>query len=194
MNSIKNLGQLTATALLVGLFSVFASAQTGPVVNADTTSSQLEMTTNVQSSLQLNISTNVAGATVTGDNNTGLFSVSLGDVNALGQGTPATGVSKALVAGGAVYSTPVNLTPVYSGLAGQTANVSVEPGASADQDIALEGDSAGTLQGVSTPRSVFNGAASGSINTRYVGFFVANNETVGLKTATLIYTVTLNLD
>jgi hypothetical protein len=45
------------------------------------------------SAVQLNISIGAGGATVSGSNATGPFSISFGDVNGLGLGTPAAGVS-----------------------------------------------------------------------------------------------------
>lgn len=195
MKTIKMISQFTATAFLLGLFSVFAAAQTGPVIDASSTSSQLEMSATVQTSLQLNISTGTGGAAVSGSNAAGLFSVSLGNVNGLGNGTPASGVSKAANGDGYNYSTPINLTPVYSGFTSETASVSVEAGASGDEDIALEGGAANTMSGISgTPRSAFSGAASGSSNQRVVGFHVARGEAAGLKTATFIYTVSMGIN
>lgn len=195
MKTIKFFSQLTATAFLLGLFSVFAAAQTGPQVNASSTSSELEMTATVQTSVQLNISTGTGGAVVNGDNATGLFNVSLGSVNGLGNGTPAAGVSKAASGDGYNYSTPINLTPVYSGFTTETASVTVEAGGSSDDAIALEGSSAGSMTAISTtPANVFSGAASGSNNQRVVGFHIARSEAAGAKTATYVYTVSLDLD
>lgn len=192
---MKFYGQFTAIALFLGLASIAASAQTGPVIDASSTSSELEMSANVQTSLQLNISTGTGGATVSGNNATGLFNVSLGDVNGLGNGIPKTGVTAVPNSTGAVYSTPINLTPVYSGFGTETASVSVTAGASGDEDIALEGGAANTMTGISnTPRGAFSGAASGSSNERVVGFYIDRVEPTGLKTATFIYTVSILLD
>lgn len=181
-------------AFLLGLCSVFASAQ-GPVVDSDTTSSNLEMTALVETSLQLNISTGTGGATVSGNTATGLFSIDLGSVNGLGNSTPAAGVSKAAYVGGTIYSTPINLTPVYSGFGAETASVEVTAGGSADDDMALEGAAANSMVLISnTPKPAFSGAVSNSSNERVVGFAVANNELAGAKTATIIYTVSMELD
>lgn len=194
MKTIKFFSKFTATAFLLGLCSVFASAQ-GPVVDSDTTSSNLEMTALVQTSLQLNISTGSGGATVSGSNATGLFSVDLGSVNGLGNSTPAAGVTKTAFVGGTIYSTPINLTPVYSGFGAETASVEVIAGGSADDDMAVEGAAIGSLVLISgTPKAAFSGAASNSNNERVVGFAVANNEAAGAKTATFIYTVSMELD
>ncbi len=190
MKKIKFFSQFTATALLLGLFSVFASAQ-GPVSNSNTTTSNLEMTAAVETSVQLNISTAAAGATVTGSNSTGLFSVAFGNVNGLGLGAPTTGVAVAVDGTGATYSTPINLTPVYSGFTTETADVTVEEGASANQGIAREGAAANSMSAVTTPVAAFSNAASESNNTRYVGFRIARTEAAGGKVATLIYEVTV---
>lgn len=179
-----------AVSLVVLFVSAGIAAAQGPVIDANSTTSELEMSANVQTSVQLNISTN-GGAAVTGDEATGLFLIDLGDVNGLGMGTPASGVSVAVDATGATYSTPINLTPVYSGFTTESADVTVEAGGSADQAIAREGGSAVTMSAVTTAVSAFSNAASDSLNTRYVGFRIARTEAAGAKEATLIYTVTV---
>lgn len=194
MKTIKMISQLTTTAFLLGLFSVFASAQQGPVSNNSTTTSNLEMTATVQTAVQLNISTGTGGATVTADNSTGLFSVAFGNVNGLGLGTLTTGVSVSADATGAFYKTPINLTPVYSGFDAETAEVTVKAGTSGDEDLAREGNSSiSSSSTVSlTPAVAFSNAASGSSNERFVGFYIPRSGAVaGNKTATLIYTVTV---
>lgn len=190
-NSIFNTSlRLTAFAMVMFAFAGIAAAQ-GPVVGSASTTSELEMTATVQTAVQLNISTHGSGATVGGSVSTGLFTLAFGNVNGLGLGTPAANVSVAADATGATYSTPINLTPVYSGFAAETADVTVEEGASADQTIAREGATALTMAAVTTPVAAFSNVASGSSNTRYVGFRIARTEAAGAKTATLIYTVTV---
>lgn len=169
-----------------------AAAQ-GPVSNNNTTTSQLQMTATVQTAVQLNISTAASGATVSGNNATGLFSVAFSNVNGLGLGTPAAGVSVSADATGALYKTSINLTPVYSGFTSESADIDVEAGTSGDEDLAREGDSnissGSTVP--SSPANVISDAASGSNNTRFVGFYIPRTEAAGSKTATLIYTVTV---
>jgi hypothetical protein len=191
MKIINSLRFAAFATLIFGCAGV-AAAQ-GPVANLSTTTSELEMSANVQTALQLNISTGSGGATVSGDNATGLFSVDFGNVNGFGLGTPEAGVSVVADGTGATYSTPINLTPVYSGFNTETANVTVQAGASANQAIAREGSSAVGMSAVTTPAAVFSGAASGSNNARYVGFRIARTEVAGAKEATLIYTVTMAL-
>lgn len=172
---------------------VAAQTTPGPAVGT-TTTSELEMTANVQTAVQLNISQGNGGAMVNGNNSTGLFSINFGDVNALGLGSRAEGVS--VVAdedySGATYSTPINLTPIFSGFSeNAAASITVEAKGSADDSIAREGSAANTMGTVSNPASVITGAASGSNNTRYVGFRIARTELAGNKTATFVYTVTV---
>src|ERR1044071_781161 len=188
---------LRFTVLLAALlvFAGTAAAQSGPVIDVGTTNSQLEMSAEVQTALQLNISTGTGGATVSGDNATGLFTIDFGVVNGLGLGTPSAGVVVVADATGALYKTPINLTPVYSGFAGETAAVTVIGGASGDEDLALEGSSSiSSASTVTGSHGAFSGAASGSANERFVGFYIPRSEVAGDKTATLIYTVTMNLD
>jgi hypothetical protein len=181
--------------LLAALF-VFASAAhaQGPALDASTTTSELEMSATVQTAVQLNISTGAGGATVSGSNATGLFSVSFGNVNGLGLGTPAAGVSVVADASGALYKTPINLTPVYSGFTTETATIEVEQDAAGDTVVAREGNSSissSSTVSTSTPASVASGAASGAAVERYVGVYVSRSEAAGAKSATLIYTITV---
>ena len=170
-----------------------AAAQ-GPVIDASSTTSELEMSATVQTAVQLNISTGAGGATVSGSNATGLFNVSFGNINGLGLGTPAAGVSVVADSSGALYKTPVNLTPVYSGFTTETATIEVEQDAAGDTALAREGNSsisASSTVSTSTPASVASGVASGVAIERYVGMYAARTEPAGAKSATLIYTITV---
>jgi hypothetical protein len=182
---------LLLTALFV--FGGAAYAQ-GPSVNASTTTSELEMSATVQTAVQLNISTGAGGATVSGSNSTGLFSVSFGNVNGLGLGAPAAGVSVVVDASGALYKTPISLTPVYSGFTTETATVEVEQDAAGDTALAREGNSSissSSTVSTSTPAPVSSGGASGIAIERHVGMYAARSEAAGAKSATLIYTLTI---
>lgn len=189
--SIRNLSySFVLLALLV--FAGTAAAQ-GPVIDAATTTSNLEMTATVQTAVMLNISTGTSGATVLGDNATGLFTLDFGNVNGLGLGTPTTNVTVAADATGALYTTPINLTPLYSGFTTETADISVKAGVSAHQALAREGADASTTASVTTAVSAIANAASGSSNERVVGFYIPRSGApAGAKTATLIYTVLVN--
>jgi hypothetical protein len=186
---------LSFAFLLASLFVFGGSAYAqGPSVGSSTTTSELEMSATVQTAVQLNISTGAGGATVSGSNATGLFSLNFGNVNGLGLGTPAAGVSVVTDGSGALYKTPINLTPIYSGFTTETATVEVEQDAAGDTALAREGNasiSAASTVSTSTPSSVASGAASGSGIQRYVGMYVSRGEAAGAKSATLIYTITV---
>ncbi|HYY58132.1 MAG TPA: hypothetical protein VE842_12430 [Pyrinomonadaceae bacterium] len=181
--------------LLAALFVFGGSAYAqGPAVGSATTTSELEMSATVQTAVQLNISTGAGGATVSGSNATGLFQVAFGNVNGLGLGTPAAGVSVVADASGALYKTPINLTPVYSGFTTETATIEVEQDAAGDTALAREGNSSiasASTVSTSTPASVATGGASGVAVERYVGMYVSRAEAAGAKSATLIYTITV---
>lgn len=180
---------LSCLSLMFALAGI-AAAQ-GPVANDNTTSSELTMNTNVQTSVQLNISTGTGGSTVSGSNATGLFSVDFGNVNGLGTGTPDTGIAVLANGTGARYTTAINLTPVYSGFTTESADIDVSAGSSGDEDLAIEGDTAANATGVGAPRSAGTGLASDSNNERIVGFFIPRTEPAGAKSATLVYTITV---
>ena len=186
---------LRLTFLPVVLFlCVGTAAAQGPVVNNNTTTSELEMSATVQTAVQLNLSTGSGGATVSGSIATGLFAISFGNVNGLGLGTPAAGVAVDVDGSGALYKTPINLTPVYSGFTTESATIEVEQDAAGDTALAREGNSsisASSTVSTTTPASVATGGASGTPIERYVGMYVARTEVAGAKTATLIYTITV---
>jgi len=191
---IRNYLRYSFVLLALFVFTGTAAAQ-GPVVDNNTTTSNLEMSATVQTAVQLNISTGTGGATVAGDNTTGLFTIAFGNVNGLGLGTPTAGLTVVADASGALYKTPIKLTPVYSGFDTETADVTVEAGTSGDESLAREGSSSiSSSSTVSvTPAVAFSNAASGSSNERYIGFYIPRTEVAGAKTATLIYTVTVQL-
>jgi hypothetical protein len=142
----------------------------------------------------LNISTGSGGAAVAGSTSTGLFSISFGNVNGLGVGTPAAGITVVTDGSGALYKTPINLTPVYSGFTTETATITVLQDAAGDTALAREGDSnisSGSTVSTTTPASVATGQASGVAFERFVGLYVPRTEAAGAKTATLIYTITV---
>jgi hypothetical protein len=93
-----------------------------------------------------------------------------------------------------MYTTPIVVTPVYSGFNGESATVTVEAGIGADQAIAREGSAANNVGAVTVAEPAFSGAASESENTRYVGFWIARTEVAGSKDATFIYAVSMDLD
>jgi hypothetical protein len=185
--------RLLMLALLTFVITGTAAAQ-GPVVGTNTTTSELAMTATVETAVQLNISTGAGGATVAGSTSTGLFSISFGNVNGLGVGTPSAGITVVTDGSGALYKTPINLTPIYSGFSTETATITVLQDAAGDTALAREGDSnisSGSTVSTTTPGNVSTGSASGVAFERFVGLYVPRTETAGAKTATLIYTITV---
>lgn len=148
-----------------------------------------------RSSVQLNISTGSGGATVSGSNSTGLFSLNFGNVNGLGLGTPAAGISVVADASGALYKMPINLTPVYSNFSfNQRATIEVEQDAAGDTQMPREGNSSissASTVSTTTQAPVASGLTSGTAVQRYVGMYVSRTEAAGAKSATLIYTITV---
>jgi hypothetical protein len=189
--TFTNILRFAGLTTLLFAFAGIAAAQ-GQQFDTGTTTSSLAMSATVQTSIQLNLSTGAGGSAVTGSNSSGNFSIAFGSVNALGIGTPHAGVSVVADGTGATYSSPINMTPIFTGFANTTASVSVQAGDDDDQGIALEGDSAITMAAVSVERPSISGAASGSENERFVGFRISRAEVAGAKAATFIYTVTVD--
>lgn len=190
--TIKNL-RYSFILLALFAFAGTAAAQ-GPVVNATTTSANLAMAATVQTAVQLTITQGTGGAVLGGSNATGLLTLNFGNVNGLGVGnTQTANVSVATDATGATYTTPINLTPLYSGFTTETADVTVEAGGSANQTMAREGGTLGTIASVTTAVTALSDVASGSNNERIVGFRILRTDTIGAKAATFIYTITIAL-
>lgn len=185
--------RLWVLMILTFVITGTAAAQ-GPVVGTNTTTSELAMSASVETAVQLNISTGSGGATVAGSTSTGLFSISFGNLNGLGVGTPTAGITVVTDGSGALYKTPINLTPIYSGFTTETATITVLQDAAGDTALAREGDSSissGSTVSTTTPGSVATGRASGVAFERFVGLYVPRTEAAGAKTATLIYTITV---
>jgi hypothetical protein len=188
---------IRSAMLLAAFFTVSQTAfAQGTVIDDDSTTAELSMTAMAQTALTLDISTN-GGATVSGTAGSGLFSVDLGDINGLGVGTPASGVTVAVTGSGATYTTPVRLTPTFSGFSSANAAITVERAAGGDalSDAAVrEGATSSVVAVTGTPASVSSTATSTTPITRYVGFFVSNangsTPVVGALSSTLIYTIT----
>jgi hypothetical protein len=183
--------------LLAGFFTISQTAfAQGTVIDDDTTTAELSMTAMAQTALTLDISTN-GGATVSGAAGSGLFSIDLGDVNGLGVGTPASGVSVSVSGSGATYTTPIRLTPTFSGFSSANATITVERAAGGDalSDAAVrEGGTSSVVEVTGTPTNVTSAATTTTPITRYVGFFVSNangaSPVAGALASTLVYTIT----
>ncbi|HEX8338796.1 MAG TPA: hypothetical protein VF621_18905 [Pyrinomonadaceae bacterium] len=186
-------------AILVSAGQAWAQ---GSCSNCSTVDSNLTLSATAETAVTLTITTGSGGATVT-DDGAGAFSVSFGNVNGLGVGTPTAGVNVSTSGSGATYTTPITVTPAFSGFASTTATVKVyqDSGTSSDsQAAAREGNSAGSVSSVpsvaGSATTVSASAASGSGITRHVGVFVSNanggSKVVGSLAPKFVYTVTVN--
>ena len=171
--TLINTLRIAGSSMLLFVCAGIAAAQ-GQQFDTPTTTSNLAMAATVQTSIQLDISTGTGGSAVTGTNGSGLFSINFGVVDGLGLGTPASGVSVSADATGATYSSPINMTPIFTGFPNPaTASVTIEEGNDADQAIAREGATAGTMASVSVARPSLTTVASESVNERFVGFRIS---------------------
>jgi hypothetical protein len=187
-------------AALIAAFLVIsgnAFAADGSATNATTVSSNLTLSATVETAITLTISTN-GGVTITGS--AGAFAVDFGNVNGLGVGTPTTGVTRTPSTGGVIYTTPISVTPTFSGFSSTTATVKVYQDASTSQksqDAAREGASSVSAVPTTpeTATSITTSAASATGISRVVGIFVSNANSTGNVTGSLapkfIYVVTV---
>jgi hypothetical protein len=198
MNYIK---QLRYGFLLTALFvcAGTASAQ-GPVNDAATTTSNLAVSATFVTALQLEIKTATSGATVGGP--AGSYTLGFGDIDGLGLSTPGDNITRTAVSGGYMYTTPITLTPSFSGFAG-TAAAAITVGQNASDGAtskaaAREGaevDSVAVLPAVASARVVAATAASGTPFDRFIGVFVptsnGGNAIAGDRAMNLVYTITI---
>ena len=171
-------------ALLVFSGTAAAQGTQGPSTTSPSYS-VLTLSATAQTALQIDITAGAGGATVTGatqENSTGAFSLSFGNVNGLGIGTPSSGITMTTRdSGGALYTTPITLTPYFSGFTSTSATVKVyqDSSTSSNSQSALrEGGAAGTVTTVPTSQAsattVTSSASSATNLTRYVGIYVSN--------------------
>jgi hypothetical protein len=184
--SIKNWSRFSLPILALFAFAGIAAAQTATVPH-------LTVNATVANAVRLDISSPVNGVTGTGPSTD--FVVDLGNVNALGIGTPATGVTATVTpgagaAGFAIYTTPIVLTPVFSGYGAGTANIALTIGGGTNDATAVEGDS-NALATLAAARVVVASSLSDVANTRHVGFKVSKTEATGPRTAIFLYTITM---
>jgi hypothetical protein len=170
------------------LLALFAFA--GTAAAQSSTVPRLTMNTTVVTAMRLEISSAVGGVVGTGTASD--FVVNLGSVNALGIGSPATGVTVTATpglgaAGFAIYTTPIVLTPIFSGFT--AANMALTVGGGTNDAIAVEGDSH-LLATVAAARVVAS-SASDVANERHVGFKINKTEAAGPRNAAFLYTITV---
>lgn len=126
IHSIRYAWAIAALFVFVG--SASAQSDLGPRQGSPTSSSQLNLSAIIQNAIQLDIETASGGAAVIGgtrSSSTGVFSVDFGNLNGLGLGSAAPGVSPSAQSNGILYSTPVKLTPYFTGFTGTNASISV---------------------------------------------------------------------
>jgi hypothetical protein len=201
MNVNKLFSFVFAMAIaMVVVGSASAQADLGPQLNNISSSSQLNLSANAETALQIDISgTGVTGAT--GNSSTGVFSLNFGNVNGLGLGTPSTGVTVAVQAGGALYTAPVTLTPRYSGFTTSSSSVSVvldsAAGNTSGNAGTREGATAATVVAPSSliPNVFTTTASNGTAINRNVGMFVSNanggGAVNGAMNSRLVYQITV---
>ncbi|MBC7796638.1 MAG: hypothetical protein H7Z37_07185 [Pyrinomonadaceae bacterium] len=205
--SYKFVSRFVFACCLSTLFAGAASAQApidlGPKsgLGAISSSSQLDITATVQNAIQVDIDTASSGATVTGgtgSSSNGQFAVSLGTLNGLGVGGPAPGVTATPSTGGVLYSTPVRLTPRFSGLLSNAATVTVRLDAvnftnAAGLATVREGaDAANAIPVTAVPLPVTTSAQNATPFNRTVGMFIPNGSTAvvnGTIQARVVYQV-----
>jgi hypothetical protein len=190
-------------AAAVFFFAGDALAQ-GPATNRNSAGAALTITATVVPALYLQISSASGGAAVTsttGPPSTGVSVLDFGTVNGLGTGSPAAGVSvETTDQNGALYTTPITLTPYFSGLSSTTATITVvlDPSSNLGSTAVLyEGSSGATASTISTtaPGFITSTATSGTHIRRYLGLFIKNsapqspvNETLRVR---LVYEITV---
>ncbi len=200
---------LIAALILVAGFSTRAGAATS-AVNASTVSPTLQVSVTVQKAIALTLSQG-AGAGACNVTTASDYSISFGNVDALGINTPTCGAKFDPTTPGvsaSAYYTDYKLTPMFTNQSATSATVtayvstnfatlssilSVVQASSAPGNI-------GALSAMSTssgsPTSVGTSLASGTAVTRYIGVTVqptnSGSSTVsGSDTATITYTMTV---
>jgi hypothetical protein len=199
--SFRNTLRLSALLIAMLMFAGMAAAQ-GSCTSCTTVNSNLTLSATAETAINLTIATGSGGATVSGS--AGAYTVPFGSVNGLGIGTPASGVTLGTVdSTGAVYTTPIFVTPNFSGFSNTTATVKVyqdSTTSSNSQSAAREGGSAGSVASIPTSSgsatTVNASANSAAAITRYIGLFVSNanggSSVTGSLAPKIIYTVTVN--
>ena len=200
---------LIAALILVAGFSIRADAATS-AVNASTVSPTLQVSVTVQKAIALTLSQG-AGVGACNVTTASDYSISFGNVDALGINTPTCGAKFDPTTPGvsaSAYYTDYKLTPMFTNQSATSATVtayvstnfatlssilSVVQASSAPGNI-------GALSAMSTssgsPTSVGTSLASGTAVTRYIGVTVqptnSGSSTVsGSDTATITYTMTV---
>jgi hypothetical protein len=153
----------------------------------------------VQNAVRLTLATAPAGLTVTPQSD---YSMSFGNVNGLGFG-PGAGLTTVAAAGGAIYSTPYLLQPVFADFSSTTATIKVFVSTNFAHPTLLQlrdaAASAGPFNNIGitagTATQITSAAADRTSITSYLGLFVSNVNGAtsfrGSDAATLTFTMTV---
>ena len=184
-NTMKRRIVNIAAALLVALYALTGFAATyGTAVSSLATT--LNVSVNVQTAVELTIATGTGGlgtpCTVSAGGG-GDFSISLGNVNGLGVGTPTCGGVQAVTASNATYATNYQITPSYSGFTSSTATLSLTaPAFTHSATLTLvEGATSASMTAVPTSGTTHQSAVatSGTAISRALGLTVSNADGAG---------------
>jgi hypothetical protein len=165
------------TKTLVLLVAVMLFSMAGFAANSaagNTVSPTLRVNVNVQSAVQLTLSTGtqcpIANGTAPDD-----YAINFGNVNGLGAGSPTCGTVTP-GSGNATYSTDYQITPTFTGSTGPGTITVAQTSAFTHSSILTlkEGATAATMNTLTTTAAqISNSAASGTPITRFLGVTVA---------------------
>ena len=174
-----------AAVLLVALYARTGFAATYATA-ASSLSTTLNVSVNVQTAVELTIATGTGGlgtpCTVSAGGG-GDFSISLGNVNGLGVGTPSCGGVQAVTAANATYATNYQLTPAYSGFTSATATLTLTAVAFTHSSTLtlVEGATSASMTAVPASGTTHQiaVATSGTAISRALGVTVSNADGAG---------------
>ena len=169
-----NITVLAALAARTGL-----AATTG--FGTNTLATTLNLSVNAQTAVQLIIATGSGGLgtpCTVGAGGGGDFSMTFGNVNGLGVGTPTCGGVQAVTAGNATYATNYLITPSYTGFVSSSATISLTAPAftNATALALVEGPTSASMTSVPASGTTHQiaVAASGTGISRALGVTVSN--------------------
>jgi len=188
---------LTKTLVLlvaVMLFSMAGFAATSAIGN--TVSPTMKVNVNVQSAVQLTLSTAtqcpIANGTAPDD-----YAINFGNVNALGVGSPLCGTVSSNPGVNATYATDYQITPSFSGSTGTTGTITVAQSSAFTHNTVLTLKEGGSVAGLTTltttPANISTTAANNTPITRFLGVTVAVQNGAGAFTGADSSVVTFTL-
>lgn len=185
---------------LLGMLVVLLLSSTGLAATSatgNTVAPTLAISVNVQSAVELTLATGATGPNPCTINTASDYSMSFGNVNGLGVGTPTCGAVTSVTGSDATYATSYQLKPRFSGQSSTTASVVLTAPAFAHPTILTlkEGLTTGGLAAVpSAPGTAqITALSSGATVERYLAVTVSNaaNGYAGSDSTTLTYTMTV---